>query len=368
MKVMHLIHDLRRGGAEHVLVDLAGAAPAAGIELSVVSMRPIEAFDYARRLHAAGVKVDSLGLAGWWDPAGTRRLRSVVSEWKPDVLHSHLKHADVIAGRVAAAMGIPHVSTLHLIEDEVGWVRARKRDLAIRSRLRTANRTIAVSDAVREWYLGVSGADPTGVVTLRNGVPDPGRFEPDEIAAIREEFGVPRQAVFAVMVAVMRPGKGHDTLIDAMSLVQNESVIVACVGSGESMSRLQERAAGEDRVQFLGFRTDVARVFAAADLVIQPSRADALPTALVHALAAGKPIIATPVGGIPEIVTDEGGMLVRPGDPGALAAAIDLMVADPDRRRWMGKQNRERYETEFRVETWADGLRRLYDEVVAETA
>lgn len=350
-----------------MLVDLAGAAAEAGIELSVVSMRPIEAFDYARRLNAAGVEVDTLGLAGWWDPAGPRRIRSVVSAWQPEVIHSHLKHADVVAGRAAIAMSVPHVSTLHLIEDHVGRVGGLKRDLAIRSRLRTATRTVAVSEAVREWYLGVSGADPATVITMRNGVPDPGRFEPDEVAAIREELGVPQRAVLAVMAAVMRPGKGHDTLIEAMSLVQTDSVVVALAGDGESAAMLRERAAGEQRLRFLGFRTDIERVLAAADLIVHPSHADALPTALVHALAAGKPVIATRVGGIPEIITEEGGMLVDPGDPVSLAAAIDLMAADADRRRWMGKQNRERYETDFRIEDWAGRLRRLYDEVIAET-
>jgi glycosyltransferase involved in cell wall biosynthesis len=128
--------------------------------------------------------------------------------------------------------------------------------------------------------------------------------------------------------------------------------------------RLQSRIDGDDRFQFLGFRSDVARVMAAADMVIHPSSADALPTALVHALAAGRPIIATAVGGIPEIVTPEGGVLIEPRDPLALAAAIDRVADDPDARRWMGKHNRERFETEFRADIWARKLRALYESVL----
>jgi glycosyltransferase involved in cell wall biosynthesis len=366
LHVTHVIHDLRPGGAEHVLVDMTPLATEAGIELSIVSLLPLDRYDFARRLVEARIQLISLDLVGWWDPRGPRRLREVVDTTRPDVLHSHLKHADVVAGRVAKAAGIPHVSTLHLVEDEVGWVAARKRDLAMRSRTETAAVTIAVSDAVRSWYLEASEADPDSVVTLRNGVPDPGIIGPDEVAAIRADLDVPAAAPLVVMIAVMRPGKGHDALLDAIPLLENDDVVFALAGDGSCETRLRARAAELDRVRFLGFRSDIDRVLAAADLVVHPSQADALPTALVHALAAGKPIVATAVGGIPEIVTYDGGVLVEPGDPEALAGAIDAMLSDPDRMAWMGKQNRERFDAAFRAEQWVEALRAVYEGVLRD--
>ena len=362
----HLIHDLRLGGAEHVLVDLATVARDAGIEMSVVSMRPLASFRYARQLRDAGVRVESLELAAWWDPRGPKRLRELFPDLRPDVLHSHLKHADVVAGRVAAAESVAHVSTLHLIEDGVGWLAARKRNIAIRSRRRTTRRTIAVSDAVRDWYLDVSGVDPATVVTIRNGVPDPETFDPAELAVVRAELGVPEGAIVAAVVAIMRPGKGHDVLVDALPHLADDRVVFLVVGDGPDSERLRRRVGDTDRVVFAGFRDDVGKILAAVDFVVHPSLRDALPTALVHALAAGRPVVASAVGGIPEIVPAGAGVLVPPGDPRALADAIDRVAADTDGRRWMGKRARERYDEEFSAENWADRLRSLYDEVLRE--
>jgi glycosyltransferase involved in cell wall biosynthesis len=367
VRVIHLIHDLRPGGAEHVLVDLASVAASAGIEFSVVSMLPVDEFEYADRLSRAGIGLETLGLAGWWDPRGSRRLRQIVREQQPDILHSHLKHADVVAGRVAVAESIPHVSTLHLIEDDPGWLAARKRDVAMRSRARTAARTVAVSDAVRDWYLDESSTDPASVVTIRNGVPDPGVIDVERVGAIRRDLGIADNMVLALMVAVMRPGKGHDVLLDAVPLVRDDSVVFALAGDGACATRLQTRAAGDDRVQFLGFRHDVDALLGAADVVVHPSWNDALPTALVHALAAGRPIVATDVGGIPEIIAEGGGALVAPGDPQALASAIDHIASDDDGRRWMGKRNRERYNAEFRADVWVQRLQDLYVSLIGRS-
>lgn len=362
----HLIHDLGLGGAEHLLVDLAAVARDAGIEMSVVSMRPLASFRYARQLSEAGVRVESLDLAAWWDPRGPTRLRRLFPELRPEVLHSHLKHADVVAGRVAIAESVAHVSTLHLIEDGVGWLAARKRNIAIRSRRRSTQRTIAVSDAVRDWYLDVSGSDPTTVVTIHNGVPDPGPFEPAVLASLRSELGIADDAIVAVVVAIMRPGKGHDVLVDALPHLSDDRVVFLVVGDGPDSERLRARVEDIDRVVFAGFRDDVGKILAAADFVVHPSLGDALPTALVHALAAGRPVVASAVGGIPEIVPAGAGVLVAPGDPQALAGAIDRVAADVDQRRLMGKRARERYDEEFSAEDWADRLRSLYDEVLRD--
>jgi glycosyltransferase involved in cell wall biosynthesis len=292
-------------------------------------------------------------------------MRRALADLAPDVVHTHLKHADVIGGRAADRLGLPHVSTLHVVEDDPGRFAAWKRDVAMRSRMRTAARTIAVSNALREWYLTHSGAPPDSVVTVRNGVPDPGPSDLAEIEAVRRELGVQEHALMGVMVAVMRPGKGHDTLIKASQMVEDPSIVIVLVGDGVEETRLRAEASDDHRIVFAGFRDDVSRVLAASDFAVHPSLSDALPTALIHALAASRPIIASDVGGIPEIVPEHGGLLVAPGDPTALAAAIDRIASAADTRVWMGKRGRERYDAEFEAITWAERLRALYGEVVA---
>ncbi|MBI5156903.1 MAG: glycosyltransferase family 4 protein [Acidimicrobiia bacterium] len=365
IRVCHLIHDLGPGGAEHVLVDLARVAKPAGLDMSVVSMLPTEGLRYPEALREAGVTVRSLDLRSWWDPRGPRRLRRVVDELRPQVLHSHLKHADVVAGRVAMRTGIPQVSTLHVIEDDVAALGRLKRAIAMRSRRRTAAMTIAVSDAQRQWYLAMSGEDPRRVVTIRNGIPDPGPVAPAARAAVRAELGIRHDAVAAAMVAVMRPGKGHDVMLAAMAAVDPQ-VSIVLVGDGELMDAVVEGSRRHlGRVILTGFREDVARLLGGVDLVIHPSTADALPTALVHAAAAGLPVIASAVGGIPEIVTAESGILIGPGDAPALAAAINALAADPARRTRMGEAARRRFEERFTAQRWIAELRAIYETVIA---
>ncbi|MEK7252213.1 MAG: glycosyltransferase family 4 protein [Actinomycetota bacterium] len=361
LRVFHLIHDLGPGGAEHVLVDLARVANGAGIEMTVVSMMPTTGLRYPEILRNLGVGVHSLELRAWWDPRGPGRLRRLIADLRPHLLHSHLKHADVVAGRVASSLSIPHVSTLHVIEDEVSVLGRLKRWVGARSRRRTAAMTIAVSDAQRQWYLDMSGEDPGRVVTLRNGVPDPGPTDLAVRAAVRRELGIGPEAVVATMVAVMRPGKGHDVLLDALPLF-HDGIVVVLVGDGELAAEVRDRARRfEGRVIVTGFREDVPRLLAGSDLLIHPSQADALPTAVVQAAAGGLPVVASKVGGIPEIVTDESGILIPPGDRAGLALAVNRLAADPGARLLMGKVARERYEELFTSAIWLDGLLRVYE-------
>jgi len=366
IRVCHLIHDLGPGGAEHVLVDLARLAGPAGLDMSVVSMLPTEGLRYPEALRECGVTVRSLDLRSWWDPRGPRRLRRVIADLRPQVLHSHLKHADVVAGRVAARTGIPQVSTLHVIEDRVGLLGRMKRAIATRSRRRTAAMTIAVSEAQRQWYLAMSGEAPARVVTIHNGIPDPGRADGARRAAARAELGIGPETVAAAMVAVMRPGKGHDVVLAAMAALAPE-VTVVLVGDGELLDEVADQARRHPgRVILTGFRQDVAGVLGGVDLVIHPSYADALPTALMHAAAAGLPVVATAVGGIPEIVTPESGILIAPGDAPGLAEAVNALAADPARRARMGEAARRRFEANFSAERWMADLRDVYEAVISD--
>ncbi len=305
------------------------------------------------------MRVDSLDLPSRWDPRGLRRAVRLLRADPPDLLHSHLKHADLVAAYAAPRLGIPMVSTLHLVEDEVGMVGRLKRDLGAWARRRRAARTIAVSDALRRWYLDAFPVDPATVVTIPNGIPAPEPVPAERRAALRAEFGVPDGCLLAATVAIFRDGKGHDDLLDAARLLEDVPIRFVLAGSGPEEARLRARVEAEGltgRVVFAGFREDVAALLAAADLVVHPSHADALPTALIHALAAGVPAVATRVGGIPEIVGDDAGMLVAPGEPAALAGAIRDLAGDAGRRRQMGEAARARFAARFEGTAWARRL------------
>ncbi len=369
--VCHVIHELGPGGAEHVLVDLAEAAPSAGLRVSVLSLAPLGDHPYPRRLRDLGVAVTALDLTNRWDPRGLARGVAAVRALAPDVVHTHLKHADLVGAVAARRLGVPMVSTLHLIEDSVGPVGRLKRRLAAQARIRTAARTITVSDAQREWYLRSFRVAPESVETVHNGVRAPAPLPAGERRSLRAALGVPDAAVMATMVGVMRPGKGHAELLRSAALVPPDAgVVFVLAGDGPLRDELEAAAAGvrpgpEKVVVFAGFRDDVGDLLHASDLVVHPSLFEALPTALIYGLACGRPAVASDVGGIPEVVTRETGVLVPPGDVERFATAVTALARDPAGRGRLGAAARARFESEFEADIWARRLRRLYEEVIA---
>lgn len=370
MKVCHVIHDLRRGGAEHLLVDLAGVAAAVGMEMSVVSLMPTEGHGYADALQRAGIDLRSLDLRSRWDPRSARMLSSVLRDLRPDLVHAHLKHADLVAARAAPRVGLPLVSSLHVVEDAVGLLGRFKRRMAMRARDRSAVRILAVSSALRDWYLSLSRRDPSTVLVLRNGVPAPPTYGEEHRSEVRGALGVPEESVMAATVVILRPGKGIEDLLEVAGNWSGTSdVRFVIAGSGPEEDRLhtqtQEMGLLGTRVFFPGFSEDVAGLLAASDLLVHPSHADALATAVIHGMAAGLPVVATDVGGTREIVATDHGVIVPARDPGALGAAIVGLVGDPVRRQQMGARARERFASEFDIAVWAGNLMEIYREVTA---
>lgn len=367
LRVCHVTHDLGDGGAERLLIELAATAPAVGVALSVVTLMPTDGQRHAAMLKDLGVRVDSLGLAHQWDPRAFRRGVQVIARHQPAVIHSHQKQADLVAAVVAHRLNRPLVSTLHRIESSVTPLGRVKRRLGAEARRRQASRTIAVSEAQRRWYLATFRPSRNPVVTIHNGMRPPHPIDEDARRRIRRELAVGDGEIMATMLGVMRPGKGHAQLIAAARMLGKASTVrFVCAGDGPLLNGLRTEAARSAQgsvVGFPGWRSDAAQLLAASDLVVHPTLYDALPTALIQGLAAGLPAVASNVGGIPEIVAPDCGLLVPPDDPPALAAAIASLADDPGTRSAMGAAARRRFDAEFAVDIWVGRLRRLYEEI-----
>jgi glycosyltransferase involved in cell wall biosynthesis len=346
-------------------VALSGSARAAGLTMTVLSLTRSADDRCSEQLTAAGADVVQLDLAGRWDPRGLGRAVDVVRGLRPDVVHTHLKHADIVGAHVVRRLGVPMVSTLHLIEDAPGLVGRGKRWAGVRSRERSAAVTIAVSDALRRWYVSSFRVDARRVVTVHNGVAASAPTTAQERAEVRRELGAGPDAFVVAMVGIMRPGKGHQDLLAAAARLRHGSrAHLVLVGDGPLSGQLRSAARSLTcPVTFTGYREDVSRLLDACDLVVHPTRFDALPTALIEALAAGRPVLASDVGGVPEIVTSDVGRLIPPGDLAALAEAITNLEADPGLRARLGVAARARFEREFEAGRWARRLRVLYDQV-----
>ncbi|MGY4711966.1 glycosyltransferase [Mycolicibacterium sp. CBM1] len=372
--VVHVIHSLGAGGAEAVLVDLARAAASAGIRLVVVglsdAMTPTGIDNrVVPQLREQGVTVYEMH-SGRYDLAATLRLASVLRREHADVVHTHLKHADLVGGLAARLAGVPSVSTLHVIDIPVSRMHRARVKAAVVGRRVLSGAVIALSSAQRRWYSDCAGT-AAPIVVLPNGVVDP-RVTRDR-AEIRAEIGVDQAAVLALCASLMRPEKGHADLLEAVRrLPEHPVVVVAMAGDGPLSDDISAAVAADpvlqQRVRLLGFRSDVADLIVASDFVVQPSLEDALPTSLIAALAGGRPIVATDVGGIPDIVGAGCGELVEPGDPAALASAMTriatLLTSDAEGAEAMRRAARHRYETQFSAEVWVDGLRSVYERVI----
>ena len=369
LRIGHVIHSLGPGGAENVLVDLADAATSAGLEIVVVGLSPVSDPVHARTLRSMGVTVAELDM-GRWDVRAVPRTVALLRRHGVAVVHSHLKHADLVGAVAAARLGLPLVSTLHLIEDgPVGVVGRMKRSAGLFARRRLAARTIALSRSQLRWYEELAGSTQ-GLVVLPNGVRDPGPPAPGRREHARAGLGVPSDGLLVASASLMRPEKGHDLLLDAIRLLADApGLTVALGGDGPLREHLEQRVAADERlrgrVRFLGYVHDVPELLRAADLVLHTSLADALPTALMHALAVGTPVVATRVGGIPDIVTPDVGTLVAT-DPVQIADAVRALAADPAVRAAMSSAARARFLQRFEATGWAQRLRGVYEQVLQE--
>jgi glycosyltransferase involved in cell wall biosynthesis len=368
VRVHALIDGLGCGGAELLLAELAAVAPAAGIELTVATLAPELAGDNpaADRLRRAGVEPTFLSISGLVNPRGVGVLRRHLRSVAPDVLHTHLGYADFLGGIAGRSLGLPVVSTVHGT-DWGGDLRARTKDrLMALARRHCAERVIAVSAAAREVYLRTGWDRPERLVTVHNGIAGPGSAVSRDSARAALGLGADDQVL--MMISRLRPEKAHDVAIAALERLTGDfpRTRLVIVGNGPEEERIAALAAPlGDRVVMAGYHEEVFSVLPAADVLLHPSRHEAFPTTLLEALAAGVPVIASDVGGIPEIVRDgETGLLIAaPPDPEVLSAAVAGLLGDTGRRAAMAERGRATFAEAYSAAAWAERLAALYADV-----
>jgi glycosyltransferase involved in cell wall biosynthesis len=368
LNVAHVISTMTWGGAEMLLADLAGSLPGVDVTASVTYLAELDGSPAVARLRERGIEPALVPMTLLHDPRGQWRLRCHLATLRPDVVHTHLAHADLLGSVAARSLGIPSVTTLHVMEwATTGKAGARERLVAL-ARRRLAARVVAVSEAGRRAYLERGWDEPLHVVKIHNGVvatPCPGAG-----AAVRAELGFAEDDLVVATLSVLREGKGHGATVDAIVRLreQFDRLRLLVVGEGPARGEI-ERAVGAlgGAGVLTGHRDDVMRILDAVDVLVHPSRIDAFPTALLEAMAAGVPVVAAAVGGIPEIVDDAttGVLVAPPADGVALAATLAPLLADRARRAALGGHARERFAERFSADRWALSLRGLYDDVLA---
>ena len=296
-------------------------------------------------------------------PAGVIRLWRALRAERPTVFHAHLswpfacKHG-VLAAWLARVPAIVGTAQLYMAPDSTRQPRQV---------LKLFRRIIAVSEEVKARYVRELGVPPVKVPVIRNAirVPPAGHLGNPVLRAALVRGG---PDYLVLTPARLHPQKGHTYLLGAAAQVPDATFVLAGDGPlrGELEAEARKLGLG-DRCIFLGHRTDVADLLAAADLFVLPSLYEGLPISALEAMAAERPVVATAIGGTDEAITSEqSGLLVPPRDPTALAAAIRRLRADPALAQRLAAAGRERVEREFSSEVTAREVMRIYDETLSE--
>jgi glycosyltransferase involved in cell wall biosynthesis len=368
-RVLILTVGLEVGGAEQLIVMTAPRLRDAGFEITVGALKAGEG-TMAAALGAAGVPCVSFGGTARRDVTALVHLYRFLRAQRFDVIHSHLFLANVAARLAGRLAGVPVIITTH--HDTDVWMRARHR-LAERLTAPLSDRVVACSEAVRRYAIERHGLSPGRVRTLRNAIDIPPLPAGDlERREARRILGAgPEEIVIATVGRLCEPKKGLAVFLRAATRVAaaEPRARFVVVGDGPARGALERLAGGAGiagRVRFAGERRDVASLLPGVDLFVQPSLWEGFGLTIIEAMAAAAPVVATNVGGIPEVLRDGiDGLLVPPGDEEALAGAILRLVRDPDLARRLGGAGRARAEAEFGIGTLLDGTIDMYRELLA---
>ena len=372
IRVCHIMSaDLWAGAEVQVATTAAYLVNEPGVSLCAVLLNEGRLASELRRLGVRVTVVDetrtsALGIVAF--------LIELLREQRIDLVHTH-RYKDTVLGCIAARIaGVPYaVRTIHgLREPMTGWARIR---FAVYEALenavmrRVANRMIAVSNQIA-GVLRDTGYPDARVTRIHNGVDLRLLRSLRHPADVRRDLGIPQGAVLIGTVGRLTPVKGHASFLRAarMVLQQQPAATFLIVGDGPLRGRLQAMAVDlgiDDKCLFLGHRADVHDLVSAMDVFVLPSLSEGIPMAILEAMALGKPIVATAVGGVPEVVSHrETGLLVPAGDEQALANACTALAFEPGLAERLGVRARRSVEKTFSHTRSGETLARLYREVV----
>jgi glycosyltransferase involved in cell wall biosynthesis len=311
------------------------------------------------------------------DPRALLKLIRLARSFKPDIVHTHTAKAGFL-GRMAALTVRPRPAIVHTYHGHVleGYFGAAKTRLYLqleRMLARRSDRLIGVSQATVDDLvrLGVAPPEKFRVVPLGLDLGPLAEADGEAGGGLRAELGLGADDLLMVFVGRVVPIKRLDVLIEAVAMARSEGsakLHLAIVGDGDIRPRLEEQASalGAARaLSFLGYRRDLKPVFAAADLAVLSSDNEGTPVSLIEAAAAGLPAVATDVGGVGEVVTEETGILVPPGAPAPLAEAMVRMAADAEFRAAAGSAAQRRVLDRYGAERLLKDVDALYRELTA---
>jgi len=367
-RVLQLLATGGTGGAQESAVALLLHLDRSQVEVEAVCL---EGGRTVERLRELGIRVTVIPPQD--DESTVRVLAAYLRRREIDLLHAHLFRAELLGTRAAQAAGTPVVvATAHSSR-----VRSPADIATLAAVTPSIDRLIAPSAAIAA-KVRAEGRGAAEITVVPNGV-DLDRFSPhrsiQETARVRASLGVPAEAFLIGVVARLEPEKGHRYLLEALPPILNAvpNAWMLLVGEGSQTDALRAQAhslpiPARERVVIAGFQTDIGALTQALDVAVLPSLREAQGLALLEAMAARRPVVASAVGGIPETIRDGvDGLLVPPADPDALAAAVIRLAGDAQLRDRLAASGRRRVEDRSSVTASVRRVEAIYEEELVRT-
>jgi glycosyltransferase involved in cell wall biosynthesis len=369
MRVLKVIHTRGHGGAENTFRWLAWGLRRQGIEVTAA----VPAAGDSRKENWIVPALEELAVPFLtFDKEGSPRqllgnLSALMGRVRPDVVHSHLLDSNFYCALACSLRGIPHVATEH---GDVSFPQRLGSRLKYRVISACSRSIVCVSGAVMEKAASLI-PDRHKLRTVHNGI----RFLEPKASTLRTEFGLPPDAVVIGNVGNLYPVKGQRFLLAGFGVLQRSrpGLYLVLVGRGGEEATLRQQMRELEipagRVIFTGFRSDVENLMNGFDLYVQPSLSEGHPVAVLEAMSLGIPVIATAVGGVPELLgSGRYGTLVGPASEEEIAAAILAFLEDREEITGKAAEAKARVRAEFSVDRMAGNYIECYREAVQGTS
>jgi glycosyltransferase involved in cell wall biosynthesis len=372
--IIYAIDGLGMGGAERLTASILKNLPDVFSPRVCVFKVRKRGNPMAEQIKALGVPVDFLPIPYVRDLTALPRLVKYLKTVNADLVHGQLELGDIFGNIAAKLARLPSVSTLHTMPSQKMNIKSRlHQEVEFFALRHFCDAIISVSNEARQFYLDISTLPPSKLLTIYNGVD---LFHFDNLDrrrisdGIRKELGVPLDSKLLTTVAVLRELKGIQYMIRGLPeiIARFPKVRYLIVGDGvyrETLEREAQLAGVAGHVIFAGQRDNVPHFLAASDIFVLPTLTEALPTVLAEAMAARLPIIASAVGGIPEMIEDgKNGLLVPAGQVDALSAACMRLLSNSDEAGSMGDKGRSVADQKFNIRRQAEQLGELYLDLI----
>lgn len=338
ISVLHIVEELKIGGLERIIFEIATKLNKDEYNVNVWCIT--RGGRIAKELLAAGINVRILGIDSYYNPLNILRLARYFKRLNPDIVHSHTYFSNTI-GRIAGKLAQVSVIITHVHNTYHNY--SKRNHLIERVLSVNTDKIICCSKAVRNYVLKTEKIEARKTIVINNGIDLRLFHEQGSGSTLRKSLKMGDNVPVVITVASLTEKKGHRYLLKALKIIKGKcnSLKALIVGDGPLRHELRN-IAGEyglqDSVIFTGQREDIRELLEISDLFVLPSLQEGLPLAVIEAMSTGLPVIATAVGGVPDVIDDgKTGILVPFGNLEALSNAVLTLLADPKKKERIGR-------------------------------